>query len=213
MTIEEARVLLHEELRKQPSLTAQDLSDQTGIAVMMCYKVLKADVENSLVSMEMIGEMKHYTILEQVSEQATDESVAESPQVDKSNDDKDLKVSPAATGRDTTKFMFNKKPYSKSGCVLAVLTAHVNTRKPSFDQVKETFPDSIVGRFGVINTLDGAKKLSPDRPRYFMKSDQTLTTSDNVIIAVCNQWTLGRFVEFMNAAGKLGYKISPETTT
>ncbi len=209
MTIEEARVLIHEELGKQPSLTAQDLGERTGIAVMMCYKVLKADVESGDVAMEIIDEMKHYTLT--VSEtEANEQPVSEPEPLEQEDNEVSSTVVVQSSGRDTTKFIFKKKAYSKSGCVLAVVTDYVNTSKPTLEQLKAGFPDAIVGRFGVINSLEKAKELSPDRARYFMKDDQLLTTSDNITVAVCNQWTLGRFAEFMNAAGKLGYKISPE---
>lgn len=211
MTVEEARELIHVELRQQPSLTAQDLSERTGIAVMMCYKVLKADVELGAVSMKIIDEMKHYTITG--SEMAAMEEPASEP---KPSEQEDNEVSSTvvvqSSGRDTTKFIFKKKAYSKSGCVLAVVTDYVNTSKPTLELLRVGFPDAIVGRFGVVNSLDKAKELSPDRPRYFMKDDQLLITSDNLTIAVCNQWTLGRFAEFMDAAGKLGFKITPEKT-
>lgn len=215
MTIDEARVIIHEELRKQPSLTPQDLSDRTNISVMMCFKVMKADIEQGIVTMEIINEAKHYTLVTDAVQDTTTEPVEESAQAEEPiKKEKSVYTPQPTSGRDMTRFLFKKKPFSKSGCVLAVVTDYVTTKQPSsLDKLKEVFPDSIVGRFGVVNELEGekgAKALSPDRPRYFMKPEHLLTLSDGTVIAVCNQWSLVRFMGFLQAASKAGYKIKPE---
>lgn len=215
MTIDEARVIIHEELRKQASLTPQDLSDRANISVMMCFKVMKADVEQGIVTMEIINEAKRYSLVADVVQDTTAEPVEESAQAEESIKEEKLVYTPQSTsGRDVTKFIFKKKPYGKSACVLAVVTDYVTAKQPSsLEELKQVFPDSIVGRFGVVNKLEGekgAKALSPDRPRYFMKPEHLLTLQDGTNIAVCNQFSLTRFMDFLEAAAKAGYKIKPE---
>jgi hypothetical protein len=215
MTIDEAKIIIREELKKQAGQSAQQLCETTGIIKLLVYKALKADLKEGIITEEVIEEVKRYTLVDAPEEKTEDEQAKEesAPVEESSPEEKPVHTPAPSTGRDTTKFMFMKKPYAKSGCVLAVLKDYVTTKQPTYDQVKEIFPDTIVGRFGVTNILDGeggAKELSPDRPRYFMKEDQLLTTSDGVVLAVCNQWTLQRFVEFMDAAAKVGIKIKPE---
>lgn len=215
MTIDEARVIIHGELRKQSSLTAQELSDRTSISVLICFKALKADVEQDTVKMEIINEAKHYSLVGHAVQDTTTEPVEESAQAEEpSKEEKSVYTPQAASGRDMTRFQFKKRPYSKSGCVLAVVTDYVTTKQPtSLDKLKEVFPDNIVGRFGVVNKLEGeqgAKALSPDRPRYFMKPEQLLTLPDGTVIAVCNQFSITRFMAFLEAAANVGYKIKPE---
>jgi hypothetical protein len=215
MTIEEAQKTICQELAILPRQSAQELCEKTGVIQLMVYKALKAGVKAGSLKEEVIEEVKRYTVIDATEEttdvdQADEESIpVEKPKAE----EKQQRIPVPTAGRDTTKFIFNNQPYSKSGCVLAVLMDYVKNKQPTFEQVKEAFPDSIVGRFGVVNKLNGeggAKELSPDRPRYFMKDDQLLKTSDGVFIAVCNQWTLQRFVDFMEAAAKVGMKIKPE---
>lgn len=215
MTIDEARVIIHEELRKQASLTPQDLSDRTNISVMMCFKVMKADLEQGIVTLEIINQAKHYSLVTDAVQETTVEPVEESVQAEEPiKEEKSVYTPQPTSGRDMTRFLFKKIPYGKSACVLAVVTDYVTTKQPSsLEELKQVFPDSILGRFGVLNKFEGengAKALSPDRPRYFMKPEHLLTLSDGTVIAVCNQWSLVRFMGFLEAAAKEGYKIKPE---
>lgn len=110
--------------------------------------------------------------------------------------------------KDTTKYLFKGRTYGKSRLVLAVVSDYVNThREMSFDNLKEIFPDSLQGSLGVFATHDSAIKREDGR-RYFTNGDEVLVTSDNIQIAVCNQWGASYNIEkFIKAAKTLGYVI------
>jgi len=113
---------------------------------------------------------------------------------------------PVKKGRDTSKFIFGKsEPLPKGKCVLEILKAYFRDRKPLLKDVKATFDDSIVQRYGVTMELSNAKALSTDRDRYFFK--EPLTTKDGRKLVCTSQWTTERFEAFLKAAKKAGYTV------
>jgi hypothetical protein len=141
--------------------------------------------------------------------------------VDKSNVQPKLQaVSPPATdkpaekpvkkkGRDTSKHVFEKsEPLSKGRCVLAILKAYIRDKKPTVKDLKATFNDEIVQRYGVTANLSDAKAMSSDgRNRYFLDQTDILVTKDGVKLACTNQWTTERFEALCKAARKVGYTV------
>lgn len=115
------------------------------------------------------------------------------------------------SGRDTTKYVFEKsEPLSKGKCVLAVLKAYVRDKKPTVKDLKATFSDEIVQRYGVTKTVSDAKALSSGgRDRYYLDESDLLKTKDGVKLASTTQWTAERFENFIKAARKVGYTVKP----
>ncbi len=192
MKIEEITEKIQVELQKG-KLTAQELSFKTGIVLLTCYKALKLELVKGVIFIEEIDKINYYNLV--------DSSIS------KNNS---IQIPIQKSGRDMTKYIFRIKTYSKSQCVLAVIKEFNETKRPTFNQIKEVFPDSIISRFGIVKPLNQAKKLSIGGPRYFMKDEQLLTSSDGIVFAVCNQWTLQRLLNFIDVAEKLGYKITIE---
>lgn len=199
MNQEQATELVKSSLDKKETKSAQLLSERTGVSILQVYKVLKALVDSGVAQLHLINDIKHYSISSKgVKVQAESETKSS------------IVIKP--TGRDTTKFIINKQKqaYSKGQCAYQVVRMHIEKTKPSLAQLRLDFPDKIVGRFGVVNTLNEAQALSPDRPRYNMKEHQVMTTSDGASVVVTNQFTVERFNSFVIAAKQLGIDIRPE---
>jgi len=110
--------------------------------------------------------------------------------------------------RDTGKFIFRKgEPKGKGPTVLAVLQAYVAEKKPLLYELKTAWPDSLVSKWGVTETLSKAREH--DRQRYFTKDNQVLVTKDKKKLCVTNQWDASRFAAFLDVAAQFGYKIKP----
>jgi hypothetical protein len=116
--------------------------------------------------------------------------------------------------KDHGKYEFNGSVYSKSRLVLAVVGEHIRQKKPTFQALKNDFPDRIMPktwrRKGLICR---AEDVSPtdstigSRKRYFTDESELLTTSDGVTIAVNNLWDLEGIISFLEQAKRLGYVI------
>jgi hypothetical protein len=200
MNQEQATALVKSELDKRETCSAQLLSDRTGVSILQVYKVLKVLVDSGVAQLHLIDDIKHYSISSKVVKlQAEPET-------------KTTKLVTKPIGRDTTKFVINKQKqaYSKGQCAYQVVRMHIEKTNPTLEQLRLDFPDKIVGRFGVVNTLKEAQVLSPDRPRYNMKEHQVMTTSDGASVVVTNQWTVERFNLFIIASKQLGIDIRPE---
>lgn len=113
--------------------------------------------------------------------------------------------------KDNTKYIFNNKEYVKGRLVLAVVKQYVSDTKPNLNKLKQAFPPNIQGSSGVIiaaDELDKKKKNSSDsKNRYFIKNDESLTTSDGKIAFVCTEWGIGNINGFIGKAKELGYDI------
>jgi len=196
----EARSLITHELKQLKVgdlITAQQLQLNTKIALIQIYGIIKHLEELTVISPKLTESGKFYKVIDYNSLNTV------------FNNDPITRKKTESIGRNTSKFIYEEIPYSKSKCVLMIVSDYVKTHNPSLKVIKEIFPDSIVTRFGVIKTLKTAKELSSDRPRYYLDDHYILTTSDKKKIVVCNQWTLTRFMKFMKVAAKLGYRVKP----
>lgn len=114
-----------------------------------------------------------------------------------------------ATSRDNSKYKFNGEEYGKGPLVRAVVAKYVEDHPDTtHKQLKETFNDSLMRRFGVFANETEAKKLSGNKPRYFLKPEQMIKLKgQKEPIAICNQWTAALIEPFIKVAKELGYKI------
>jgi len=110
--------------------------------------------------------------------------------------------------RDMRKFRFKGEHHTKGGLVHAVITEFVSKRKNiSLAKLKESFPDELLQRFGVVQEIAKAKQFaSGGRDRYFMQDERVIKLKDKKIV-VCNQWTSENIKGFLTAARKLGFDI------
>ena len=115
----------------------------------------------------------------------------------------------ASTSRDNSKYKFNGEEYGKGPLVRAVVAKYVEDHPDTtYKQLKEIFPDTLMKRFGVFANETEAKKLSGSKPRYFLKPEQMIKIKgQKEPIAICNQWTAGLMVNFLNLIRALGYKV------
>jgi len=115
----------------------------------------------------------------------------------------------ATPSRDNSKYKFNGEEYGKGPLVRAVVAKYVEDHPDNtYKQLKEVFPDTLMKRFGVFANEAEAKKLSGNKPRYFLKPEQMIKIKgQKEPIAICNQWTAALIAPFVDCARKLGYKI------
>ncbi len=106
------------------------------------------------------------------------------------------------------KFRFKGEHHTKGGLVHAVISEFVSKRKNiSLAKLKESFPDELLQRFGVVQEIAKAKQFaSGGRDRYFMQDERVIKLKDKRIV-VCNQWTSENIKGFLTAARKLGFDI------
>jgi len=201
MQIEEVRKIIYNELKKKKSITAQALNyTPHNIPFIQSYGVLAHLVELDAVEKND----KTYTLIDEKKAIGIfNGKVSVKPEIKK------VKPLLVKSGRNTSKYVFEKTVFSKGACVLAVVTAYVRDNNPTYNELEKVFPP-IVKRYGIINTFKKAKELSPDRPRYFMKDNQILETKDKVKVVVTNQWVHEKFMEFVDMMNGVGYLITPE---
>lgn len=91
-------------------------------------------------------------------------------------------------GRDTSKLKFNGNEYGKGRLVLAVVKKYMEDNpRTTLTKLKEVFPDELQNRYGMVQEVSKAKKLSVDRDRFFLKPEDLIKVGDKKV-AVCSQF-------------------------
>ena len=93
--------------------------------------------------------------------------------------------------RDTTTYNFNGEKLGKGPFVLALVKDYVKKHTGCTEaKLKEMFPDTIIGRYGVFADLKTAisKSKTSGKKRYFINEDQIFKLGGKEY-AVTNQWT------------------------
>ncbi len=123
----------------------------------------------------------------------------------------DTYLGKSVSGKDYTKYLFNKTVYSKNRLVLSVVNSYVEEHpNVSFAELKKVFPDDLQGHsYGVFTSLEDAEKVSTDSgyKRHFIEPDEIIQLSDEKI-AVCNQWGKGNIKKFLEKAKQLKFEIT-----
>lgn len=110
-------------------------------------------------------------------------------------------------GRNNEKYTFEGKTLGKGRLVLAVIAAHVKANpKVTYAKLLESFPHSLLKRFGIFREVEEARAMS-SRPRFFFNEADLIRLADKKTIAICSQFTSENLVPFLAQAKKLGYKI------
>ena len=124
---------------------------------------------------------------------------------DRENMESMISVISNKTSNDYSKYLFKANKYAKRTLVHAVIREYVTSNKVTFEELKKTFSDNLQGGCGVVQTVEYAQNKDP--VRYFMKSEEILTTSDNVNFVVSNQWGISNIGKFIEVAAGIGYDI------
>ena len=112
--------------------------------------------------------------------------------------------------RDTSKFSFGGKELPKSRTVLAVVTKYVEENPAcTIAELTYAFPANTQGRIGVVSPLGEALDIVKDTgyKRHFVKDSEVISLTDGKV-AVCNQWGIENFGNFLEVAKGLGININ-----
>ena len=133
--------------------------------------------------------------------------VAESKKEEKKSTDE---VPSKKSKRDFSTFKFNGEEYNKGRLVRAIISKYAQDRKPSFNQLKEAFPDSEIKpyAYGLFRLVGDAKKINDEsrRVRFFVKAGEEIKLKDKTI-AVTNQITGDLLDRFLVVAKKHRYVV------
>jgi hypothetical protein len=104
--------------------------------------------------------------------------------------------------RDYTKYIVNNnsKPLSKRALALEIVKSYNTDSKPTFDKIKEIFPDEVQGSKGFIRK----KSEEYDTKRFH---EEALISSDNVKYLVSNQWGSKNISKLLKKGGILEIQI------
>ncbi len=111
--------------------------------------------------------------------------------------------------KDYSKFYFNGQEYNKGRLVNAVVRHYVeNNPDTTFGELKQKFPNSIQGSFGVFDTKVKAVDIFQrwGHKRHYINSGEEIRLADETI-STCTQWNLENIKAFIVQAQKLGLKI------
>lgn len=111
--------------------------------------------------------------------------------------------------RDYTKYIFNGKSFAKNRLVLEVVRQFAKENNGmNYEKLKSVFPDQLQGSLGVFQKLEDTQRYSSSR--FFDKENEVITLAENVIIAVCTQWSKDNFKIFLDKALSLNFDIKSE---
>jgi len=193
-------------IAKNPDSDAKKISAETGIFSLNVYKILKGLLESKQISINEKKSPPGYNLINKgVKAIQSTIPTKKTPQEEK-GEPEDTFPAFKTKGRDTSKLKFLGKEYFKGPLVLAVIEHYCQVNKTTLAKLKELFPDEMQPRYGTIQLLNTAKKLSEGKPRFFLKPEQLIKVGD-AKIAVCNQWTSTNLIPFLKVAKKLGYNI------
>lgn len=115
----------------------------------------------------------------------------------------------ARSSKDKTKYRFLGEVYGKRQLVRAIVTHYVQQHNPTFEMLKQIFPDALHTRYGVFALLEKAQEVLEQTgyARYFLDEASILKTADNIDIAICNQWGIGNIGPILEIARNQGYQI------
>lgn len=169
-----------------PDSTADAIIEGTGTNKLPAYNIFK-----QLVAKDKI-------VINHQNTPATFSSIKQEAKIVKSADKKLVKEEKSKpeddeaalpTGRNTGKLKFNGEFYGKGRLVLAVVNKYVQDNpKVTLAKLKEVFPDELQPRYGIVQEVTKAKKMSEDgRDRFFLKPEELIKVGEKKV-AVCNQF-------------------------
>jgi hypothetical protein len=183
MTETQKKVLDH--IEKFSDSSAEIIASGTGLNKLIVFKTVKVLSENELIKINSENNPPTYTLNKaDVKNTKTAVKKVGKATIEKEKDE----VVAKSEGRNTEKLKFNGELYGKGKLVLAVVKKYISDNpKATLTKLKEVFPDSLQPRYGVVQEIGKAKKLSEDRDRFFFKPEDLIKVGDKKI-AVCNQF-------------------------
>lgn len=211
-------------VKSASSIDKKSISESTATKGIVLEGALSKLVKDKILVVEVKEGEKVYSIVPETEVSSIEEGSV--PQISPRKKEKKEKEDDEITGagentekskttygknegkRDMRKFRFKGEHHSKGGLVHAVISEFVSKRKNiSLAKLKESFPDELLQRFGVVQEISKAKQFaSGGRDRYFMQDERVIRIKDRKIV-VCNQWTSENIKPFLTAARKLGFDI------
>ena len=196
-------------ISKFSDTSAESIIGGTGIFKLQVFKALKALTENEQISINKESDPPTYKSTHQKD---TKQKVAPTKQEVTSDIEPDEITLAKVGGRDTSKLKFQGQEYGKGQLVLAVFRAVVEkSPKISLEKLKTLFPKELQPRYGTVEEISKARKLSEGRDRFFFKPEQILlvagTGGKKVKAVVSNQWSSTNIKPFIKTAKSLGYII------
>jgi hypothetical protein len=179
-----------------------------GVPKIAIQSSLKSLVSAKALSLQNADGVKTYKIVEIPHDVDVKERTSkEKTPAEEVEAKEESKKKPSDAKRDFTRYKFGGvDSLSKGRLILAMVTEHVAKNKnTSYAKLKEIFPDELIPTYGVFQELAVAKKRSADRPRFFLKTEETIKLKDKTI-AVTNQVTGSYLESFLAAAKKVGLK-------
>ncbi len=211
-------------VKEASSVDKKTISESTATKGIVLEGALSKLVKDKVIIVEVKEGEKIYSISSEIDGSSTEEVII--PQISATKKEKKEKLEDeiAVAGenteksktsfgkndgkRDMRKFRFKGEHHTKGGLVHAVITEFVSKRKNiTLPKLKESFPDELLQRFGVVQEIAKAKQFaSGGRDRYFMQDERVIKLKDKKIV-VCNQWTSENIKPFLTVARKLGFDI------
>ncbi len=222
-------------LTKQPNSNKGEIADGINLRGLGLFNLLKGMVKSGEIQVNGDGHDATYCIV--AAETTTEAPVAAEAVVAASNEetteeagnkneetsdeqteqiaaqpsDTQTKTAKKNTGRNTGTYLFNGTSYNKGKLINTVVAAHVAKNKNiTHDKLKDVFPDTLLKRFGIFQTVEKAREISGAKyDRYFFKEEFQIKLKDCVIVT-CNQITSENILPFLEVCAKLGYEITAE---
>lgn len=208
-------------LEKHPNITADVISENTGIFKLNVFKILKGMVNDKILTVNGQVKPQLYSLNTSQNGKVTkndpgvaiqSKPVQDAKIIEKVSQGRQIQPQEAAVvykkgPRDTSKLIFQNKPYGKGPLVLAVVSDFLSkNERVSLLKIKEIFPDYLQPRYGFIVETPLAKRRTIGlKERYFWKSPLSVAGKK---VVISSQWGAGKhFDEFLEIARKLKYVI------
>lgn len=173
-------------IEKFNDTTAELISSGTGMNKLHVFKTVKVLAENNLIKISESNPPTYEFLKAEIKNEKPDQKkTIKSPITKNITEDE---VALKSDGRDTSKLKFNGELYGKGRLVLAVVKKYVEDNpRTTITKLKEIFPDELNKKYGCIQTVEKARKISVDRERFFLKAEDLIKVGDKKV-AVCNQF-------------------------
>ena len=210
-------------LKATPNSNKAAITETTGLKGLPLFNILKKMLTDGQIISQGEGQEMTYTLAEnyvEKTEAVEQPLVHEEPQqaIVVTDNEEGMQHTPQRevdetkntipTSRDNSKLKWNGTEYGKGPLVRALLAHYVSENSPTLKKLKEVFPDELLKRFGVFQTVEKAREISGAKyDRYFFKPEHTITLKSKEAVVVSSQWTHENIQPLIKVFKGLGYKI------
>lgn len=114
------------------------------------------------------------------------------------------------SNKDFSKFQFLGQSYNKGRLVNSVVRSYVDSNvNVTFAKLKEAFPDTLQGTFGVFSLKETAEEIfqRTGHKRFYINPDEIIRLHDGTEISTCTQWSIHNIKLFIEHIGKMGITV------